>query len=112
MFLKTIVAGTFAALLSAAALAHAAPAASTPGIAKREVRQEHRIHQGVASGQLTARETYRLQREQLNIDRARAHAKSDGRVTLAERERLHHMQHHASRDIARQKHDHQVAWRR
>ena len=86
-----------------------APAASTPRVDAREAKQEARIDQGVASGQLTARETRRLEREQKRINHAEAHAKADGTVTAGERKRLHHMQNAASRDIARQKHDAQTA---
>lgn len=101
-----------AALIGAASASFAqtpppAAAASTPGVDQREQRQNARIRQGVESGTLTRREARRLQAEQNAIDRAEAKAKSDGKVTRAERARLHHMQDHASRDIARQKHDRQ-----
>lgn len=95
------------ATAAAATLAQTAPAAaaSTPGVDARQQRQEARIEQGVASGQLTRREAHRLQREQRGIARAEAHAKADGTVTRAERHRLHHRQDHASRHIRRNKHD-------
>jgi hypothetical protein len=75
----------------------------------REANPEKRIEQGVASGQLTARETLRVEREQKHIVKAEANAKADGTVTKAERKRLHHMQKAASKDIAKQKHDAQTA---
>jgi uncharacterized membrane protein YebE (DUF533 family) len=93
-----------------AVLAQAAPAtgaASTPGIDKRQANQERRIDQGVASGQLTKRETRKLEREQTAINRAEDKAKSDGVVTAKERHRIQHAQNQASRDIGRQKHDRQ-----
>ena len=101
------------ALLSVAAaaastMAFAQPAsapAATPGIDARQARQEQRIDQGVASGQLNKRETRRLDREQGAIQRVENKTKTDGTVTAHERKRLHHMQHHASKDISRQKHD-------
>jgi hypothetical protein len=83
--------------------------AGTPGVDAREAKQDARIDQGVASGQLTARETRRLEREQKHIAKVEAHAKADGKVTVAERARLHRAQNAASRDIARQKHDAQTA---
>jgi len=82
-----------------------AGAAATPGIDKRQANQEKRIDQGIASGQLTKRETRRLEREQNAINRAEDKAKADGVVTAQERNRLQHAQNKASRDIARQKHD-------
>jgi len=106
--LKTLLAGLALAVTCAGAFAQAAApagAAATPGIDKRQANQEKRIDQGVASGELTKRETRRLAREQGAINRAEDKAKADGVVTAKERHRLHHAQHRASRDIARQKHD-------
>ncbi len=101
-----------ASVLSLASVAVFAQAASspaaTPGIDKRQAKQEQRIDQGVASGQLTKREAHRLEREQGAVNRAENKAKADGVVTAAERKRLHHMQDAASKDIHHQKHDAQV----
>lgn len=85
--------------------AASAPGANTPRIDARQARQEQRIDQGIASGELTQRETRRLEKEQAVINRAEDKAKADGTVTTAERKRLHKMQNHASRDIRHQKHD-------
>lgn len=87
-----------------AAPAGTAPAA-TPRLDQRQANQEKRIDQGVASGQLTPRETLRLEREQKRVAVAEQKAKADGTVTAAERKKLHHMQDHASKDIRHQKHD-------
>jgi len=107
--LKTVaVAATFA-VASIGAFAQAASAPQTPRVDKREVRQDTRIQQGVGSGQLTARETYRLEKEQAAINKAEAHAKADGKVTQHERKRLARMQNRASHDIRKQKHDAQTA---
>lgn len=96
--------------LSGAALAQAAAPASaaTPGIDKRQAKQERRIDAGQASGELTARESKRLEREQNAIERAETRARSDGTVTAQERKRLHRLQNKAGRDIRRQKHDAQA----
>lgn len=100
---------TAAALLclaSASAFAQAASApAATPGIDKRQEMQEKRIDQGQASGQLTRRESRRLDHQQARINQAESTAKADGTVTRAERKRLHAMQGHASKRIGHQKHD-------
>lgn len=93
----------------AQAAAPGAGAASTPGIDQRQANQEKRIDKGVASGTLTPRETRRLEKEQAAINRGENKAKADGVVTPQERRRLNHAQNHASRDIARQKHDRQRA---
>ncbi|WP_140626939.1 hypothetical protein [Methylibium rhizosphaerae] len=85
--------------------AASAPGTHKPRIDARQARQEQRIDQGIASGELTQRETRRLEREQAVINRAEDKARADGTVTTAERKRLHKMQDHASRDIRRQKHD-------
>ena len=107
--LKTLIAGSLLAAATAGAFAQAAPAASMLRVDKREAHQDKRIQNGVASGQLTARETYRLEKEQAGINHAEAKAEADGKVTRRERLRLHHMQNRASKDIALQKHDAQTA---
>ena len=94
-------ASTFAAF----AQTPAAAGVSTPVVDARQQRQEQRIEQGKASGQLTPREALQLEREQQHIARAEARAKADGQVTKAERERLHQRQGDASRHIHQQKHD-------
>lgn len=80
---------------------------ATPRAERREMNQERRIQQGVASGQLTQREAGRLQAEQGRIEHAEERAKADGHVTAQERARLARMQDHANRDIYREKHDRQ-----
>ncbi len=113
MKLRLTLATAAIALLSASITAQAAEAAASganmPRVDKREAKQERRIEQGVASGQLTARETLRVEREQKHIATAEAKAEADGKVTAAERQRLAKMQNKASRDIYRQKHDAQTA---
>ncbi len=89
----------------------AAPAdpLATPKIDQRQVNQQKRIDQGVSSGQLTAQETNRLDKREAKIAADEAKAKSDGKVTRAERRKLLREENHASRAIYRQKHDRQVA---
>ena len=82
---------------------------ATPRVDQREANQQQRITQGVASGELTQKETYKLEKEQAAINKTEARAKADGKVTRAERKRLHRMQDAASRDIHKQKHDAQTA---
>jgi hypothetical protein len=107
--IKTFIAGAVLALASVSSFAQAAGAASaaTPGIDKRQANQDKRIDQGIASGELTRRETRRLEKQQAHINKAEDKAKADGVVTTAERKRLHHKQNKASANIYRQKHDKQ-----
>jgi|CXWL01.1.fsa_nt_gi uncharacterized membrane protein YebE (DUF533 family) len=102
--LTTVALTVFCIAASAQTVAPAASAA-TPRVDARQAHQEKRIEQGQASGQLTPRETRRLQREQKGIARAEANAKADGTVTPQERKRLHKMQDAAGQDIRHQKHD-------
>lgn len=102
-----------ALLLSAAgATAFAQPVsadpAATPRVDKREARQQNRIAQGVASGQLTPKETVHLEAQQGRIEASEARAKSDGVVTAKERKLLAKRQNNASRAIRRNKHDAQA----
>lgn len=105
--LLALIALSFAALSAQAQ--PAATSAATPRVDKRQANQEKRIDQGVASGQLTPKETRRLEREQAAINRAENKAKADGVVTAGERKHLTHMQNKASKDIHHQKHDKQHA---
>jgi hypothetical protein len=102
---KIFLAGIALSVASIAAFAQPA----TPRVEQREANQQARIEQGVASGQLTGKEAHRLEKQQARVESAEMHAKADGVVTAKERRHLHRMQNRASRDIARQKHDAQVA---
>ena len=81
---------------------------ATPRVDQREANQQARIAQGAASGQLTPKETNRLEKEQARVNRADAIAKADGSVTKHERKRLHRLQDGTSKSIYRQKHDAQA----
>lgn len=82
--------------------------AVTPGIDQRQMNQEQRIDQGIASGQLNQREANRLERGQARVDAMENRAKADGVVTARERTRIQHAQSVESKRIYRQKHDRQV----
>jgi hypothetical protein len=93
-------------LMIALAVIAAAPAfAGTPRLDAREANQRTRIHNGVASGELTRPETRRLALGQAHLRVAEARAKSDGVVTRRERVYLQHEANQQSRRIYRQKHD-------
>jgi hypothetical protein len=82
---------------------------SMPRVDKREAKQQARIDQGVASGQLNQKEATRLENGQARVNQAEANAKADGKVTRRERKHLDHMQDKQSRKVYRQKHDQQKA---
>ncbi len=79
----------------------------SPQVDHRQQRQDHRIEQGVQSGELTRREANRLDRNQNRINAMEANFKSDGQLTRRERARLHRNQNVQNRKIHRQKHDRQ-----
>lgn len=107
MKIKTLGLGAALTIASLGAFAQTAPA--TPRVDQREANQEARIQNGVASGQLNAKETYRLEKQQARINQTEADAKADGTVTKQERRKLHRMQDRASANIHNQKHDAQTA---
>jgi len=79
--------------------------AGTSRLDQREQHQRERIHNGVASGELTRPEARRLRAGQVHLVRAENRAKSDGVVTSRERAHLQHEANQQSRRIYRQKHD-------
>ncbi len=87
------------------ALGISVAAQQTPGVDRREHRQQRRIHHGVKSGELNRREAARLRAQQARTRRLEAKARSDGKVTARERARLQHRENKTSRHIYRQKHD-------
>lgn len=82
---------------------------ATPNLDKREANQQKRIDQGVASGQLTAREANRLDKREAKLAADEAAAKSDGKVTPSERRKLQHEANRDSKAIYKQKHNQQTA---
>jgi hypothetical protein len=95
------------AVLSLSALAQQP---SQYNINARQANQERRIDQGVRSGELTPRETRRLERGQNHINRMEDRAKADGVVTPREHRRIAHAQNRQSRRIFRAKHNYRVRY--
>jgi hypothetical protein len=79
--------------------------AGTPVLDARQQNQRERIAQGVRSGELTAPETRRLVRGEVQLHRHERVAKSDGVVTPRERVSLGRHADRMSARIYRQKHD-------
>lgn len=84
----------------------------TPRIDQRQMNQEQRVDQGIASGHLNEREADRLNKQQGYINKMEDKAKSDGVMTKKERTRIVAAQDRAARHIAREKHDRQGKRRR
>ncbi len=82
---------------------------ATPRIDKRAANQQKRIDQGVASGQLNAKEANRLDKREAKLAADVTAAKADGTVTAEERRKLKRQENRNSRAIHKQKHDKQTA---
>lgn len=99
---------TVAALaLGAMTAAHAATPAELQAqrVDNRQARQDARIDQGAASGQLTPREQRRLRHQQTHIANMEDRVEADGKVTGKEAAHMENAQDRASRDIYRKKHN-------
>ena len=110
--MKTLVAAlamTMAGLVMAQTATAPKDPLATPRLDKREARQQKRIDQGVASGQLTAKETNRLDKREAKLAADESAAKADGKVTPAERRKLQREANRDSKAIYKQKHDKQTA---
>lgn len=79
-----------------------------PGVNQRQHNQEHRIKQGVRSGQLTKDEVRDLRSEQREIRQEERAYKADGKLTKEERKDLHQDMNDLSKDIYQEKHDGEV----
>ena len=76
-------------------------------INERQDNQQARIQQGVVSGELTKRETVRLSKQQIKIQRKEMRFKSDGQFTKKERALVQRDLNRQNKAIYRQKHDQQ-----
>jgi hypothetical protein len=99
---KTRVIVVVAAMITGLLFAHPALAG---WVGNRQIRQQKRIHQGVASGQVTWGEAWALEREQIRIQRHKRRAWHDGWLSPGERRRLEREQNRANRHIFRLKHN-------
>ena len=65
--------------------------------------------QGAKSGQLTPKETAKLERGQAKVEKMKEKAEADGKVTAKERKKLAKAQNKQSKKIYKEKHDKQAA---
>jgi Skp family chaperone for outer membrane proteins len=76
-----------------------------PGVNARQQHQQRRIHEGIRTGQLTKAEAKALKAKERALRREERQFKADGKLTPAERAKLHADLNQTSRDIYREKHD-------
>ena len=96
------------AVLAALSLPAFAETLSTPRIDQRQDNQEHRIEQGMRTGQLTPREAARLERGQARIRQMERQALADGHISRRERAAIDREQEKQNELIARLKHNERV----
>jgi len=77
-------------------------------IGERKENQQDRIANGVNSGELTAGEASRLEKEESHLNAETRRMRADGTMTPAERARVQRQQNRLSHQIYNQKHDTQV----
>jgi len=78
-------------------------AQNTADVVQRDVNQQQRIENGLQSGQLSTKETAKLEKGEANIDKMEQRALSDGKMTNAEKQRIEAAQNKESQTIARAK---------
>jgi len=106
--IRLLAAASYAALLGAGILPAETRAAPTPTVKHRQRAQQHRIRQGVRSGELTPPETRRLERNAARIHRSIKRDRVDGGMfTPHERAQAQRKLNRQSRNIYREKHDSQ-----
>lgn len=81
---------------------------ATPKIDAREHQQQQRIANGIASGQLTAKEAQHLEARESKLASDEKIAKADGVVTAKERQKLTREENRDSRAIYNKKHNDKV----
>ena len=102
--------GTGIAVAAAAGFLMIAASAEAGTVRKRAENQQDRIAQGVKSGQLTARETARLENKETRLNQEARDMRSldGGKLTGKDRAALNQQENRLSKDIYEQKHDAQT----
>lgn len=93
------------AMMTSQAYADQDPRPHDAGVNARQHRQQHRVKQGVRSGQLTQDEVKSLRDERRNIRQEEHAYKADGKLTRDERKDLQQDLNSLSKDIYNEKHD-------
>ena len=76
-----------------------------PGVNTRQHNQQHRVKDGVKSGELTKEEAKALREERRAIREKERAYKADGKLTKDERKDLHQDLNDSSKHIYEEKHD-------
>jgi len=110
MTMKPVLLAAILALTPSAALfaqTTPAPATPPPTINQRKADQQGRIAQGVKSGQLTPRETGRLEHQEAGINKEERgmRAQDNGKLTRQDRKTIRGQQNQESKRIYRDKHN-------
>jgi hypothetical protein len=105
IFISLFVAALASSTLFAQEATTPTQSTKTPRINERQIRQQKRIREGVKSGELTKKETRRLEAGEAKIQSDKLEAKADGKVTKAERAKLTREQNRESKAIHRMKHN-------
>jgi len=98
---------TFVLIACGSAFAQAPGSTTGAGIDAREANQQQRIEQGVKSGSLTPRETQKLERREMSIQRQedRMRARDGGELTAKDRAVLNRRLDNTSGAIYNKKHN-------
>jgi uncharacterized lipoprotein YajG len=112
-----MVAGSAAAQAQTSKTSGAGPGQVDPGhprvnqVNRRETRQQARIAQGAKNGQLTRRETRRLERgeQRLQNNEKKDMAKDNGHLTKKDQRQLNREANHMSKRISADKHNAKTA---
>ncbi len=98
--MKSIVLSTIAALALSTVL-------SAAEVDRRQARQQHRIGEGIESGQLTAGEAARLEGKEARLRREihKDRAANGGKLTGQEKRQVNRQENRLSRQIYHEKHD-------
>lgn len=104
----TILIGSIACMF---AVAPAIAANNDPGVDQRETNQQNRINQGVQSGQITPRETGKLEAQRARIMQReeRMAARNNGNLRAKDKATLTKQQNRAIRNIYAKKHNDRTA---
>jgi hypothetical protein len=106
---SSVLSGVVLCAVMAPVVSMAAGSGQLP-INQREHNQQARINQGIKSGELTRKETSKLESEEarIRVNERFDKRQNGGKLTPAERVRLQRQSNQASRNIYRDKHNHQV----
>jgi hypothetical protein len=109
MFLAAALAAVAAPVAAQNTTAPAHPKTLThkPAVQQRKQHQRKRIAHGIQSGKLTAGEAASLERKEAGLNAEERDMREDnhGRLTAANRAKLHHQQNQVSKAIYRSKHN-------